>query len=173
MKFKVLSIGLIIVIQAGCQFQKPVNSYPFYETTVDKLPPLKDVKGVLIMTSNHPSDAFYPIVIGDRKEIEEIIGFEIVVYNCDELPVKFETDPKWIEKLYKDCFEAERVPELDNYWCGYLDMGGITFVTKKAAYMVGICNDISFQAFPGYRSPELEKHFNELGIIPDRAKLKK
>jgi len=155
----------LVIVLVGCQFQKPVNSYPFYETTTDNLPSLEEVRGILITACNHPSVPFYLMVIGDRKEIEEIIGFEIIGYHNP--PVRFESDPNWIKKLYTDCVEAERVPELDNYWCGYLDMGGITFVTKKAAYMVGICNDISFQAFPGYRSPELEKHFNELGIIPD------
>lgn len=163
LSFKIL-LALTVVL-AGCQVQKPVNSYPFYETTVDKLPPLKDIKGVLIMAYNHPSVPFYALVIGERAEIEQTIGFEIIGYH--DPPVRFESDPKWIEKLYKDCFEAERVLELDNYWCGFPDGARITFVTKKAAYMVGICNDISFQAFPGYRSPELEKHFNELGIIPD------
>jgi len=65
LSFKIL-LALTVVL-AGCQVQKPVNSYPFYETTVDKLTPLKDIKGVLIMAYNHPSVPFYALVVGDRR----------------------------------------------------------------------------------------------------------
>lgn len=107
----------------------------------------------------------YVLVVGDRDEIEKTIGFEIV--DCGDPPVKWESNPAWIEIFYEDCLEAERIPELDNYWCGFLDMGGIAFVTRKATYMLALCNDLAFQIFPGYRCPKLEKHFKELGIEPD------
>jgi len=162
MESKVILIALVVT-SIGCQFQKPVNSYPFYDITVDRIPPLEKVKGILVMASSHPSVPFYVLVVGDRAEIEQTIGFEIVGYP--DPPVKFKSDSAWIKKLYTDCVEAERELELDNYWCG--DGGRVTFITDKAAYMIRLCAGNDFQTFPGYRCPKLEKHFKELGIEPD------
>ena len=134
--------------------KKPVNAYPFYEATIEDLPPLQDVQGILIMAYNHPAMPCYLLAIGNRNKIEKIIGFEI--FHPEMKPTPLENDIVWIERLYNHYLEAEP------YDVGCADPARVTFITKGKAYMVEVGDGDEFISWTGYRSYDLKKDFDEL-----------
>ena len=154
----VWSIATMVILCAGAGCQSPnlrrVNWYPYYEATVDDIPPLEDVVGIAMMSCN-PNISDISLLIGDEALIESITGYDIYID-------KNINDWKWIESITLHLKNAERVKN-DDY---NFDKDGtcITFFTRRGAYMV-VFDDSDTEPVvrgPGYQSELLSRDFWEL-----------
>ena len=164
---KITVITLFLAVFCGCLTKEsggvinpkdkriPVNKYPFYEITIDELPDPQDVKGILVMSYNHPSIPCYVLVIGDIREIERIVGFNLG-FECEQSPV--EQDKEWIKKILAACQRAER----DDEFLGYGSNCRLAFVTEESAEMLQFDERNGKAIGKGYQSEELEEYFMQL-----------
>jgi hypothetical protein len=138
-----------------------VNTYPYYEATIEDIPPLDRVKGIMIMDYYHPEMAEIVMLIGNQVLIEEIIGREI-------FPTQIVADEKWIQQITSHFKNAER----NKHVMACLDTR-VAFITNHGAYMVMfsestiLTEDEEMKVIygPGYYSGQLFQDFCEVGLI--------
>lgn len=157
-----LTITLFFVYSFACSTDKkvsedriPVNNYPFFETTIDKLPDLQNIRGILIMAYKHPSVPCYILAIGELNDIQKIIGFDLIGNNCIQLPA--EKDKEWIGKILSSCNESHRGEKISSG-----SESRIAFVTSESTEMLQFDMDENRVFGNGYESVKLKEYLLEL-----------
>ncbi|MFA5553532.1 MAG: hypothetical protein WCZ89_09645 [Phycisphaerae bacterium] len=154
-----LTATLFFVYSFACSPNKkertPVNNYPFYETTIDKLPDLQNVRGILIMAYKHPSVPCYILAIGELNDIQKIVGFDLIGNDCKLLPV--ENNNEWIAKILTACNESIRQERIS---AG--SDSRIAFVTLESTEMLQFDMDENRVFGNGYESVKLKEYLLEL-----------
>ncbi|MCK5615247.1 hypothetical protein KAR91_75990 [Candidatus Pacearchaeota archaeon] len=148
-------VVLVILPSVGCGVPperfRVVNKYQYVEISIDQLPGLDEVEGILFANHYHPEMAHIMIVVGNPETVEQIIGREI-------FSDKIINDPSWLYRLISDFANARRVKR------GMASDARAVFITTDRAYMLKIETDEKIVYGPGYESAQLKKDFEELGL---------
>jgi hypothetical protein len=148
-----LCIGIGTV---GCQSHKLKRMYtfPYYEATIDDLPPVDEIQAIII-TAGAPPYGWDPIaVVGNRAEIENLLGHRVWA--------KWMVDNReWIEITTKHFKYAERDDAED---IGMADMHAI-FITASKGYAIPLTQSGSVIIGTNFHSERILSDINRLGCL--------
>lgn len=93
----------VLLCVVGCQSHKlkQVYAYPYFEATIDDLPPVDEIKAIAI-TGNVPIGTENLFLLGDRKTVETVLGYEVWAKKMID-------NRQWIERLTAHFKNAERL----------------------------------------------------------------
>jgi hypothetical protein len=155
-----LLIAFTLSHAVSCRQQYVVNKYKYLESSIDDIPKLNSIEGILVANHYHPEMADIMLLVGDKTQIEQITGRQIN-------PEKIVTESEWIKKIYQDYKNAKRV---ENFGKGSFNDSRVIFITNKKAYMIefGIDDSDGKRTIvygDDYVSEQLLKDFEELGLF--------
>lgn len=169
---KRLKIGIVVslLFVVGCQTTPEkfellyqMNDYPFYKTSIDNLPPAKDVYGIFIMEIID-SELTEILAIGDPVLIRKMIKGEykaIGEYETKDILLELPD----VQIIANHLLKAERSQEYmfssDLY---------IALLTRRGAYMVAfdIMEDGHYIYGEDFLSVWVWNDFKTLGILPEQ-----
>jgi hypothetical protein len=127
----ILTVGLLCVgiSMVGCQANKLKRMYtfPYYEATIDDIPSVEEIRAVLITEGASPWTYENLLLVGDRTEVEQLVGHEIWLQYASN-------DRQALERLVMYFKKAERNEKMPRK---RLD-SSVIFITDTKAYVVPV-----------------------------------
>jgi hypothetical protein len=154
-KFSILGLSVLIIVFSfvGCNSTK--DSFKYVDATVDDLLG-KKFEAILIRIVDDPDKTHFMAVIGDIDNAEKIVQHQIKAEKV--------IDASWVKRIASGFQNAER------WKTGCIDDVQAIFLTKTRGYMIKYTGSDKVIYGPDFKSEQLWKYFEEVGLLSEHSK---